>query len=516
MTTSCPDYVFPLAEPKYANKLNRDLRPFETALAGFSAQRATDLDALLAAATIPTIQMLFAGGQLTAEELVTYYLHRIQRYDIDQLNAVLTLNPDALAIARALDEERAAGRACGPMHGIPVLVKDNIATGDGMPATAGAYALRHWIPDRDAFLVRQLRQAGAIILGKTNLSEFANYTDPCTPNGFSTLGGQTQNPRGPFDPLGSSSGSAVAVAAHLANVAVGTETQGSIIMPAWANGVAGLKTSRGLVSRDYIVPLLEPQDVPGPMGRTVTDVAIALTAMSGVDANDPATQAAAGLVGMDFFTCCTREAAQSVRVGIGINSDGTAATEAEAIAAALESQGVPVVRIDAGEIEGMTETDIEAVLPYGFRDEFDLFAAALGDQFPVRSLAEVVAINREDPANRVPYGQRHLQGAVDSTMTAEEFAATVAQQRSQTRQDIRDLLARHEVDVVIISPNSQQYAAAGFPALAVPNGLDPAGKPRTVVFMGDYLSEPKLLAVGYAFEQAADSLTTRDVESLLS
>jgi amidase len=505
----CPHYDFPLAEPVYRNKLARDLSPFVAAIESLPTERAAELDAWLATATIPDIQLFFDKGLLSAEELVVYYCDRVRRYDLDSLNSFMTLNPHALSIARSLDEERASGAARGLMHGIPVLVKDNIATGDGQPTTAGVFALRNWIPDRDSFLVRQLRRAGAIILGKANMSEFANYTDPCTPNGFSTLGGQTQNPHGPFDPLGSSSGSAVAVAANLVTVAIGSETQGSIIMPAWVNGIVGLKTSRGLVSRDYIVPLMEAQDVPGPMGKSVIDVAVTLAAMVGTDENDPATAAAASLANADFRRYCTLDKARRVRVGVGIRPG---ATEVDPIITALNSQGVETVSFDVGELENMAATDIEAVLPFAFRDDFDRFMAMLGDKAPVNSLAEVAAFNREDPTNRVPYGQRHIQNAVDTRMMAEEFDALVIQQRTQTRNDIRALLASYGVQVLVITPDMQQYAAAGFPALAIPNGAEENGQPRSIVLMGDYLSEPQLLAVGYALEQSINGRVTPDLE----
>ncbi|MCA9312690.1 MAG: hypothetical protein KDA21_15860, partial [Phycisphaerales bacterium] len=210
------DLPFPRPEPAYNAKRVRDLTPFAEALAGLTAERVAALDTLLADATILDMQQALAAGTLTSSELVTYYLDRIQRYDIDKLNAVMELNPQALAIAGQLDDERAAGNVRGNLHGIPVLLKDNIATSDGMHTSAGAYALRNWQPYRDAYLVQQLRAAGAIILGKANLSEWANYMDPCMPNGFSTLGGQTRNPYGPFETYGSSSGSAVSVAANLA------------------------------------------------------------------------------------------------------------------------------------------------------------------------------------------------------------------------------------------------------------------------------------------------------------
>ena len=186
-----------------------------------------------------------ADGRLSSVELVTYYIDRIRRYDVDKLNSVIELNPEALTIAAQLDREQATGKARGPLHGIPVLLKDNIATGDQMHTTAGAYALKDWRADRDAFLVRKLRAAGAIILGKANLSEWANYMDPCMPSGFSAVGGQTRHPYGAYDPLGSSSGSAVAVAAHLTTVSVGSETSGSIIQPARFNSVVALRPSQG-------------------------------------------------------------------------------------------------------------------------------------------------------------------------------------------------------------------------------------------------------------------------------
>lgn len=506
---TCPHYDFPLAEPTYRNKIARDLSPFAAAIESLPIERADELDAWLATATIPDIQLFFDKGLLSSEELVVYYFDRVRRYDLDGLNSFMALNPNALSIARALDEERARGVARGLMHGIPVLVKDNIATGDGLPTTAGVYALRNWIPDRDSFLVRQLRRAGAIIVGKANMSEFANYTDPCTPNGFSTLGGQTQNPHGPFDPLGSSSGSAVAVAANLVTVAIGSETQGSIIMPAWVNGIVGLKTSRGLVSRDYIVPLMEAQDVPGPMGRSVIDVAITLRAMVGTDENDPATADAALLANADFTRYCTLSEARRVRVGVGVRPG---AIGVDPIITALNAQGVETVSFDRGELGNMGVTDIEAVLPFAFRDDFDRFMAMLGDKAPVKSLAEVVAINLEDPANRAPYGQRHVQNAVDTAMTAEEFDALVTEQRANTRNDIRALLAKYGVQVLVITPDMQQYAAAGFPALAIPNGAEENGHPRSIVLMGDYLSEPQLLAVGYALEQSENRCVAPDLE----
>ncbi|MGD2050220.1 MAG: amidase family protein, partial [Chloroflexota bacterium] len=250
---ACPlhDLPFPRPEPDYNGKLARDFSPFADALVDYTPEDAAALEELVSGKTIPELQALMEGGELTSYDLVVYYLERIQRYDVDKLNSVLELNPEVLEIAQALDDERAAGTVRGDMHGIPVLLKDNIATGDQMHTAAGATVMLDWDPSRDAFLVSQLREAGAIILGKANLSEWANYMDDCMPNGFSTIGGQTQNPYGPYETYGSSSGSAVAVAADLITVSVGTETQGSIIKPAGIHSVVALKPTKGLISTDY-------------------------------------------------------------------------------------------------------------------------------------------------------------------------------------------------------------------------------------------------------------------------
>ena len=229
----CPlkDLPFPRPEPDYSAKLTRDFAPFIAQLEAYGPEEFAAREALVSGKTVPELQALMEGGELTSVDLVVYYLERIQRYDVDKLNSVLELNPEALEIAQALDDERASGNVRGAMHGIPVLLKDNIATGDQLHTAAGAVAMLDWDPDRDAFLVSQLRDAGAVILGKANLSEWANYMDSCMPNGFSANGGQTRNPYGPFETYGSSSGSAVSVAAELTAVSVGSETQGSIILP---------------------------------------------------------------------------------------------------------------------------------------------------------------------------------------------------------------------------------------------------------------------------------------------
>jgi amidase len=544
----CPKRAFPLAEPATTARRPLDLTPFAAARAGLTDSRRAALDALLLEAPLADIQAALADSRTTSAELVTYYLDRIARYDAGGLNAVMALNAHAPADAAALDAERATAGPRGPLHGIPVLIKDNIATGDGQTTTAGAAALREWRPRRDAFLVARLRQAGAIILGKTNLSEWANYTDPCLPNGYSAVGGQTHSAYGPFDPSGSSTGSAVAVTANLAPLSVGSETQGSIIWPARDHSLVGLKPSLGLVSRSGVVPLVDWMDTPGPFGRTVADVAALLTALAapgpdGIDADDPATAAAAPLVGRDFTRYLSPEMAGRVRVGViaVTEEDVTAAlaqrqramgralteeeeaavraalveaAEGKGIAAALRAQGVPVVVIVYEPSLRLAAPPLDGVLAYGFGDSLDRFLGGWAADAPVRSLAEVAAVYAADPANRAPYGFRSVAGAVETPITAADYVAQVEANRAGAQSAIRAVLREHGVDV-LAGEVGQAYAAAGFPALAVPNGLSASGEPVGVVFIGDYLSEPQLLAVGAAYERARAGRVAPELDAIL-
>ncbi len=372
------------------------------------------MDTLLAGKTVLDIQALLDGGQITSEELTTYYVDRIRRYDTDKLNSVMALNPEAQDIARTLDVERVEIGARGHMHGLPALLKDNIATGDGMHATAGAYAMKDWTPDRDAFLVAALRHNGAIILGKANLSEWANYMDPGMPSGFSVLGGQTRNPYGAFEVWGSSSGSAVAAAANFSAVTVGSETQGSIIMPAGINSVVGLKTSSGLVSGDHVIPLMDWQDTPGPIGRTVTDVAVLLTAMTTPDPNNSETS---DLAQTDFTQFIAADAINGLRVGLII--------ENEALTQVFEAAGIETVQVDPKDVPG--QIDVRPALEYGFQDSLNRFLATV--DAPIHSLADVVDINKEDLNNRAPYGQGYVEGSVDTKFTRDEYEEMKAENR---------------------------------------------------------------------------------------
>ena len=531
------DLPYPRPEPDYTGKLARDFSPFSSALEAYTPQQAAAREALVGGKTIPELQALMESGELSSVDLVVYYLERIQRYDVDKLNSVLELNPEVLQIAQALDGERAAGNLRGPLHGIPVLLKDNIATGDQLHTAAGAAVMLDWDPERDAFLVSQLRDAGAVILGKANLSEWANWMDSCMPNGFSTNGGQTQNPYGPYETFGSSSGSAVAVAADLVTVSVGSETQGSLISPAGINSVVALKTSLGLVSRDYVIPLYPAQDVPGPMGRTVTDVAVLLSAMTGLDENDPETANATGLASSDFTHYLNADSLDKIRVGLpvwndeamqalfvdfGIN-DADKQTEfrtlyqsrnaeQQAIGEALRKAGLMVVEFPASALPDMV--DILPALTHGYQVAINQFLADLGPNAPVASLEEIVAFNKEDMASRAPYGQGYLEASKASDLTANEYNQIVANNQQTAREGIDGLLAKYDVHVVV-SDLGQLYAPAGYPALTVPSGYAEDGTPQNVVFVGGYLSEPQLLAVGYTYEQATQARVAPDLEATM-
>ncbi|MBW4659307.1 MAG: hypothetical protein KME15_11575 [Drouetiella hepatica Uher 2000/2452] len=536
---------FPVSEPDYTSKRLRDFSPFEPALANLSAERRSALDALVLEATIPQLQRLMASGDLTAEELVVYYLDRIQRYDVNQLNSVMELNPDALDIARNLDAERAEGNLWGALHGIPVLVKDNITTGDQMHTTAGAYALKDWRGDRDAQLVKNLRNAGAVILGKANLSEWANYVDPAMPSGFSALGGQTRHPYGSFDPLGSSSGSAVSVAANLAAVSVGSETQGSIIRPAATNGIAALKPTHGLVSGDYVIPLVDWMDVPGPMGRTVTDVATLLGALTHTDegAEENPDPAVAELQSEDFTRFLDLERAKQRRVGVAVIPERTIAQleaflanppddlsaevraalpnaikllqannqVAKAAIAALTQQGIAVVELENDTVP--QAPDANAALPPGFKASLNAFLPTLPNP-PVTALIDVVSFNYADPANRIPYGQDHLSTAQRSDSPSAAYTSLRETHQTTARAALDQFFADTGIDLLIAS--TQAYAAAGYPALTVPIGYAETGEPLGAYLIGKALSEPDLLAVGYAIEQATQVRQPPDLDKTLA
>jgi len=466
----------------------------------------------LQSSTILDIQaaMSRAENPLTSEELVTRYLERIAFFDAGgpKLNSVRAINPDALDVARALDSERAAGIVRGPLHGIPVLLKDNVGT-DFMPTTAGSIALKDSVPVRDAFITAQLRQAGAVILGKTNLSEFANWVDLSMPSGYSSLGGQVINAyRFSDTPSGSSSGSGVAESMALTTAAVGTETSGSIISPSFANSVVGIKPTLGLTSRAGVIPLAPSFDVVGPMTRNVTDAAIVLGAMTGVDARDPATAAQAGHVppGADYTPVLDEGRLTGARLGVDPEDrpSGEAGTLWDRALNDLRAGGAEIVTIDflkEGANVGLAEI---GAIPNEFKASLNQYLAE--QPVPpsgVRTLADIIAYNEQHP-EEVRYGQNLLiaSDATPGNMTVGEPNRIASVESA--RAAINQAFLRYDLDAVV-SFNSQYVnvgAAAGYPTITVPTGYTQSGRlPRNLSFLGMAWDEPELIGYAYAYEQ---------------
>lgn len=493
--------------PDYSGSRQLNIHTFSSELAQLPPDRAAQLTSILATATIPDIQRLFADGNLSTEELVRYYLQRIARYDADGYRSVLELNPDTLMIARQRDAERANGTAIGTLHGIPVLLKDNIATGDQMRTSAGAAALANAHADRDAFIVQRLRAAGAVILGKANLSEWANFMSFDSANGFSVLGGQTRNAYGRFDVGGSSAGSAVAVALNFVTVAIGTETSGSLIYPASQNSVVTLKPSLGLISRNRIIPIIERQDTAGPMTRTVTDLAYLLTVMAAIDPNDPQTTAAEALAGTNFVEQLDVNGLRDKRIGVVTRAEEVRSGDALILNQAvtqLEAAGATIVEIDPIE----AEWDF-IVYFYGIHEGVTAYLQATGAATPFTTLGDIVAFNAADPNNRTPFGQDLLELAASLPLNADTQAAyeQLTQQNATNQRDaLLNALSADNLDFIADLSNysTPLYAVSGLPAIHVPAGYRATGEPLGLTLMGPYLSDADLVAAAYALEQAGN------------
>ena len=488
-----------------------DMRPFLDALENLTPDERMRLDGMVREASIPQMQQDLQAGRYSSVDLVTYYLDRIRRFDITSLHAILDLNPDILEIAAAHDSERSQGHLRGPLHGIPVLLKDNIGSGDRMRTTAGAAALGNARCDRDAHLVAGLRNAGAMMLGKTNLSEWAYWMSYIAPSGFSALGGQTICPYGAaIDPVGSSTGSAVAMTANLAAISVGTETAGSIVAPSSRASVVGMRPTLGLISRDRVLPITDECDMAGPIGRTVQDVAIALTAMAATpDPRDRQSHRAAGIHGTDFFALLDRHALRGKRVGIiGIELTGPADDEwiiansgLTATADALRRAGaaVTVVRPAPFDFSG---PGFVGEFNFGMREGVNAYLRATNA--PMSSLAEIIEFNEQDPGRFAPWGQDRLRDCLWSPLGEAEARLIARGNRQQARAYLTALLDGHELDMLVGIDTLQSliYPFAGFPAIAMPGGLSPWGVPFSATFIGRPRQDAELLSMAYAFEQA--------------
>ncbi|AEB11001.1 amidase [Marinithermus hydrothermalis] len=462
--------------------------------------------------SIPELQAAMQDGRLTALELTRYYLERIERYDRagPRLNSVLEVNPDALAQAQALDAERAARGPRGPLHGIPVLLKDNIDTADRMHTSAGSLAMKDAIAPQDAFLVRKLRKAGAVLLGKTNMTEWANFMTVGMPPGYSSRGGQVVNPYGAaFHPGGSSAGSGVAPSANLAAAAVGTETQGSILNPASQNAIVGIKPTVGLVSRSGIIPISATQDTAGPMARTVTDAAILLSVLAGEDPKDPATQRRPKDLPQDYTAFLDPDGLKGARIGVPRaaffekpSAEARAVLE-EAIQALRDLGATVIDPADLPTAHEVFALGIEVLL-YEFKQELNRYFRTLGPNAPIHSLQELIRYNEAHPEEMLRYGQVLLLAAESAAgVESPTYRYHRAKDLEVCKGGLDATFAQHRLDALVFPMNwgASVGAKAGYPSLTVPAGYTPAGQPVGLTFLGPAWSEATLIRLAYAFEQ---------------
>jgi amidase len=478
--------------------------------------------------TIAELQNGMVSGKFTAHSLAGKYLDRID--DLDKhgpaINSVIELNPEALAIAADLDKERRAKGPRGPLHGIPVLIKDNIDTHDRMTTSAGSLALGGSVPLQDSFVARKLREAGAVIIGKTNLSEWANFRSSHSSSGWSGRGGQTKNPYVlDRNPCGSSSGTGAAIAANLSAIGIGTETDGSVVCPANANSLVGIKPTLGLISRAGIVPIAHSQDTAGPMCRTVTDAAILLGALAGIDARDGATRASAGKSFADYSKFLDANGLKGARIGVhrkgfGFN-DGVDKLMKDCIDI-IKKRGATV--IDPADIstQGKFDDSEFEVLLYEFKTDLNSYLASLGPRAPVKSLKEIIDFNEQYRDREMPFfGQDILiKAQAKGPLTDKAYRDALTKNRRLSRKEgIDAVMDKNKLDALIAPTGGPAWptdwlngdhfaggystasAVAGYPHLTVPAGYV-FGLPVGISFFGRAWSEPTLLKFAYAFEQA--------------
>ena len=481
--------------------------------------------------TIDGLQTRMRDRSETSASLVRQYLARIDATDQrgPAINAVLELNPDALSIAAQMDAERQAGKTRGPLHGIPVLIKDNIDTGDRMHTSAGSLALAGNIAARDSFVAERLRVAGAVILGKTNLSEWANFRSTHSSSGWSGRGGQTRNPYAlDRTPSGSSSGSGSAAAANCCAVAIGTETDGSVTSPSAAAALVGIKPTLGLISRAGIIPIAHSQDTAGPMARTVRDAALLLGVLTGVDARDGETRASAGRARADYSASLDPNGLRGARIGVARKKfTGYSADADRLLEAALDlmrRHGATIV--DPADIATAGQTDDSEfdLLLYEFKADLNSYLGQLNSNVAVRSLADVIAFNKANAARELRFfGQEIMEQAEQKgPLTDKKYLAELAKNRRLMREKgIDATLTAHRLDAIVAPTQAPAAlidlvngdpggggsftapaAVAGYPHITVPMGFS-HGLPVGLSFVGTAWSEPTLLKLAYAFEQAA-------------
>lgn len=484
--------------------------------------------------TLSELQDGMKSGRFTARSLVEKYCARIAEIDKrgPAINAVIEMNPDAEAIADSLDQERKAKGPRGPLHGLPVLIKDNIDTADRMMTTAGSLALVGSKPPKDSFVAQRLRAAGAVILGKTNLSEWANIRSSHSTSGWSGRGGLTKNPYAlDRNPCGSSSGTGAGISANLAAAGIGTETDGSIVCPSSANGLAGIKPTVGLISRSGIIPISHSQDSAGPMCRTVRDAAILLSALTGVDADDPATAASAGKTSADYTQFCDPNGLKGARIGVarkyfGFNDAVDALMEQSLDV--LKRQGATL--IDPADIETFGKFDEGELLVfmYELKADLNVYLARLGPSAPARALKDLIEFNERNRQKEMPYFGQDLfiKAEAKGPLTEQEYLDTLAKNHRLARTEgIDALMDKHKLDAIVAPTggpawltdlingdhaaggSSNAAAVAGYPNINVPAG-SLFRLPVGISFFGRAWSEPTLIKLAYAFEQATKARQT--------
>jgi len=473
---------------------------------------------------ITKIQLGYEDGTYTIKEVVQAYLDRIEEIDKSgpTLNSIIQVNPDVIQVAEELDIEMSEGKIRGPLHGIPVVLKDNIDTHDKMATTAGSRALMNSYPLKDSYVAKQLKDAGAVIIGKANLSEWANFRGQLSTSGWSGVGGQTKNPYVlSRNPCGSSSGSAVAVSANLTMLAIGTETDGSIVCPSHSNGIVGIKPTVGLVSRSGVIPISFTQDTPGPMARTVRDAAICLGALVGVDSADEKTLASHGKFYRDYTQFLKEDGLKGKRIGLykgplGINYKvDTLMYQAVDF---LKSQGAEIIEIDEISSDKVGDYSFEVML-YEYKDGLNKYFQSLGPDAPIKSVEELIAFNQSDSIELKYFNQKYLDMAQEKgDLTSEEYKEALAKMMKGSREEgIDRVMNEHDLDAIIAPTGSPAWktdlingdsfqlgssspaAQAGYPNITVPMGyIDEL--PVGISFFGRAWSEPILLEIAYAYE----------------
>ena len=479
-------------------------------------------------ASVADLQAAMQSGKTSSQKLVKLYLARIRAIDKagPRLNSVIELNPDALSIAKALDAERKAKGPRGPLHGVPILLKDNIATADKMQTTAGSLALMGVKPPRDAFVVTKLREAGAVILGKTNLSEWANMRSTRSTSGWSGRGGLTKNPYAlDRNTSGSSSGSGAAIAASLAAIAVGTETDGSIISPAQVSGLVGIKPTLGLISRNGIIPIAHSQDTAGPMARNVADAAALLTAMAGADARDAATLDPL-MKALDYSKFLDANGLAGARIGVvrgnfGGRNDLVSAVIEEALKVLAAKGAILVDPVEVPNTAKYAQTEYEVLL-YELKADLAAYLAEFASNASVKSLKDIIDFNEQNRSRELPFfGQEHfLRAEAKGGLDSKEYLDALANNLLYSRAEgIDKVMKEHKLDALVAPSGGPAWltdfikgdasgggftspaAVAGYPHVTVPAG-NVYGLPCGISFVGSAWSEPTLIRLAYAFEQA--------------